>query len=70
VFSGSPRDMLMNTDIKSFAKLLKEIPKCSLFYKLYSHRRLLKLQKLVGENELIGRYILRGKHLTIIFVLF
>jgi hypothetical protein len=47
--------MIMNTDIKELPKLLHEIPNCSLFYKLYNHRHLLKSQRLISENEVIGR---------------
>jgi hypothetical protein len=35
---------------------LKEIPDCQLFFKIYQHRQLLRIQRLVSENEAIGRY--------------
>lgn len=46
----------MNPNIDKLAKSLKEVPDCYLFFKVYSHRRLLKLQRHVSENEVIGRY--------------
>lgn len=45
----------MSSDIKTLASKLKEIPGCSLFFKLCSHKRLLDAQHLVSENECIGR---------------
>jgi hypothetical protein len=47
----------MNNDINSLAGKLKEIPDCSLFYKLCSHKRLLKAQHLISENECVGRLV-------------
>ena len=35
---------------------LREIPKCSLDYKLFAHRKLLRTQRLLAENEVVGRY--------------
>ncbi len=55
IFSGSPRDLIMSSDIKALASKLKEIPGCSLFFKLCSHKKLLDAQHLVSENECIGR---------------
>ncbi len=37
--------------MKTLASRLKEIPDCSLYFKLFSHRRLLKAHKLIAENE-------------------
>jgi hypothetical protein len=54
LFYGSPRDLLM----KSFSELdkkLQEIKGSTLHYKLFSHRKLLRAQKLIAENELVGR---------------
>lgn len=55
LFTGSPRDLIINTDMKTLASRLKEIPDCSLYFKLFSHRRLLKAHKLIAENEALGR---------------
>ena len=35
----------------------KLIPSCLLEYKLFGHKRLLRAQRLVAENEIIGRYV-------------
>jgi Ca2+-binding EF-hand superfamily protein len=56
IFAGSPRELVMNPNIDKLAKSLKEIPDCYIFFKVYSHRRLLKVQRHVAENEVIGRY--------------
>ena len=55
-FSGSPRDLLINASVDALESNLREIPKCSLDYKLYSHRKLLRTQRLLAENEVVGRY--------------
>lgn len=55
IFSGSPRDLIVSTDISKLSDKLKEIPSCYLYFKLFSHRKLLKLQGLVAENEALGR---------------
>jgi hypothetical protein len=56
VFIGSPRDLIVNNNIDTLAARLKEIDGCALSFTLYSHRKLLKAQKLVAENEAIGRF--------------
>lgn len=43
-------------NIEQLARSLREIPDCFLFFKLFSHRRLLKMQRHVAENTTIGRY--------------
>lgn len=55
MFAGSPRDLIMNSDVRFLAGKLKEIPDCSLFFKLYSHRKLLRAQNFISENECVGR---------------
>ncbi|RYG69216.1 hypothetical protein EON64_03285 [archaeon] len=46
----------MHPDIKTLNQHLHEVPDCSLFLKIYTHRQLLRAQKFIGENETIGRY--------------
>ena len=46
----------MNNSIKALSSRLKEIPGCTLEFKLYSQRQLLKGQRLLSENEVVGRY--------------
>jgi len=41
--------------MKTLASRLKEIQGCSLYFKLYSHRRLLRAHRLIAENEALGR---------------
>jgi hypothetical protein len=55
LFAGTPRDLILNTDLKTLASRLKEIPDCNLYFKLFSHRRLLKAHRLIAENEALGR---------------
>jgi hypothetical protein len=57
LFTGSPRDLIINTDLKTLASRLKEIPDCWLHCKLFSHRRLLKAHRLIAENEALGRLV-------------
>lgn len=57
MFSGSPRDLIMSSDMKVLTDKLSEIPDCSLFFRLCSHRKLLRAQHLVSENECIGRSV-------------
>ena len=56
MYYGSPRDLIMHSDIKTIVSKLKPIPNCSLFFKLYSHRKLLKMRHFVAENECLGRF--------------
>jgi len=42
--------------MKTLSARLKEVPGCTLEYKLYGQRQLLKAQKLLSENEVVGRY--------------
>jgi len=53
---GSPRDLLLNNDIRNLASRLKEMSRCTLEYKLFGHRKLLRAQRLLAENEAIGRF--------------
>lgn len=55
MFAGSPRDLILCTDMNTIADYLHEIPNCSLFFRIYSHRKLTRLQKFVADNEAIGR---------------
>ena len=55
LYTGSPRDLILNTDMKTLASKLKEIPECALYFKLFSHRRLLRAHRLIAENEPLGR---------------
>ena len=56
-FQGSPRDLALNSNISILKSRLKEISGCSLQFKLYSQRKLLKAQRLIAENEAIGRCV-------------
>lgn len=56
MYAGSPRQLVLTKDLQVLLSRLKEISGCSLFFKLYSHRRLLNMQHLIKENEVIGRY--------------
>jgi len=56
IFCGSPRDLIVNSDISKLSGRLREQPNCSLFFRVYSHRKLLKVQHLISENEAIGRF--------------
>jgi hypothetical protein len=57
LFQGTPRDLALNSNAAKLSERLKEreIPGCSLQFKSYSHRQLLKIQRLVAENETVGR---------------
>lgn len=57
LFTGTPRDLILNTDLKTLASRLKEIPDCNLYFKLFGHRRLLKAHRLIAENEALGRCV-------------
>ena len=54
-FEGSPRDLIHCNSTAKLKDVLKEIPGCELQYKLFSHKRLLRAQRLLGENEVVGR---------------
>ena len=56
-FQGSPRDLALNSNISILKSRLKEISGCTLQFKLYSQRKLLKAQRLIAENEAIGRCV-------------
>ena len=53
---GSPRDLLISSDIQSLSSSIREAKNSLLHYKLFSHRKLLKIQRLVAENEIVGRH--------------
>ena len=53
---GSPRDLLVTSDIKTLASGIREIKDCALEYKIYYHKKLLKIHRLVSENEPLGRF--------------
>lgn len=55
VYYGSPRDILLNRDISTLHKILKPIPDCNIFYRLYTHKKLLRAQKYLSENQSVGR---------------
>eukprot|EP01032_Pedospumella_encystans_P018860 gene18860-21459_t len=44
------------TGFETLASRLKEIPRCSLYFKLFSHRRLVDANRLIAENVALGRY--------------
>lgn len=46
----------MVKSLKELESKLKEIPDCSMFFKIYAHRKLLRMQRLLSENESVGRY--------------
>ena len=47
---------MINHSVADLQAHLREIPQCSLEYRLYSHRKLLRTQRLIAENEVVGRY--------------
>jgi Ca2+-binding EF-hand superfamily protein len=53
---GSPRDLLISSDIQSLSSSIREAKNSLLHYRLFSHRKLLKIQRLISENEIVGRY--------------
>jgi len=53
---GSPRDLLLSNDVSSLTKKLTEIPNCRLDFRLFSNRKLLRAQRLISENEAVGRH--------------
>lgn len=58
VFAGSPRDLLINSNMKTLANRLKqiEIPECHIMFKLFEHKKLLRARRLIVENESLGRF--------------
>lgn len=52
-------------NIEQLARSLREIPDCFLFFKLFSHRRLLKMQRHVAENTTIGRYTIDSVNISL-----
>lgn len=53
---GSPRDLLIGGDMQTLAANLKEIRDCTIQFRVFSNRKLLKAQRLISENETVGRY--------------
>ena len=58
LFTGSPRDLIMYSDLSTLSKELakNELSNCSLEVKMMAHKRLLKAQRLIAENEVLGRF--------------
>ena len=56
IYKGSPRDLVLNNDVTSLTSRLKEASGSKLFYRIYSHRKLIPAARLVAENELVGRF--------------
>jgi Ca2+-binding EF-hand superfamily protein len=54
LYRGSPRDLLINN--LSDPDWLEETPNSSITMKVYSHRKLLRLQRLLAENEIVGKF--------------
>lgn len=58
-YKGSPRDILgLSFNDISTAGSLHEISGCTLQFKMYSFRKLLKISDLIIENAIIGRYLI------------
>ena len=56
-YMGSPRDLITSGgDMSLVLPRLKEMKGCTLTYYFCMHRKLLRAQRLVAENEIIGRY--------------
>eukprot|EP01041_Mallomonas_annulata_P001319 gene1319-2541_t len=53
MYAGSPRLLLLYND-KQLEKNLKELAGCKLQIKLYLNKKLLRAQRLISENEIIG----------------
>jgi hypothetical protein len=58
---------MLASDIDSLGKNLKHIPNCNLEYRLFSHFRLLKIQQLVAENEVIGRFVFSSVYIAFFY---
>jgi hypothetical protein len=56
IFSGSPRDLVLDNDIGTLTTRLKEIPGSKLYFRIYSHRKLTSAARLISENEIIGKF--------------
>lgn len=56
IYFGSPRDLVLDNDTKTLMTRLKEIPASKLYFRLFSHRKLIPMARLVSENQLIGKY--------------
>lgn len=56
VYKGSPRDLVLINDVNSLTSRLKEASGSKLFYRIFSHRKLIPAARLVAENELVGRF--------------
>lgn len=54
LYRGSPRDLLINN--LSEPNWLEEIPNSNLSMKVYTHRKLLRMQRLLSENEIVGKF--------------
>ena len=55
LYKGSPRDLLINNIVESDS-WLEEMPNCSLHTRIYSHRKLARMQRLIAQNEIIGKH--------------
>ena len=56
-YMGSPRDLITSGgDMSLVLPQLKEMKGCTLTYYFCMHRKLLRAQRLIAENEIIGRY--------------
>jgi hypothetical protein len=62
LYKGGPRDLLalaptltQQATLSDLTAKLHELPGCILHYRLFQSAQLLKAQKLVSENEIIGR---------------
>lgn len=69
IYSGSPRDLVLDADIKTLLSRLKGSAGSKLFFRIFSHRKLVPTGRLLSENELVGRYDviagLVGKEITL-----
>lgn len=52
---GTPRDLLIY-DPTEWKDLLREMKSCTLTYRGFGHRKLVKISRLLAENEPIGKY--------------
>ena len=56
-YKGTPRDILEQHGLSALdLSAFKELPGCSLHFKLFGHRKLLLLSDLIVENSVIGRF--------------
>lgn len=56
IFSGSPRDLMTADDESNIIPKFSVLNGTTLQYVLFNHKRLLRIQRLVSENSLIGKY--------------